>query len=281
MTQNMERTYLLVGTVTKDLLPADSFSTGGTVTYAATIAEKLGWQPVIVTRATPDFMPPAHLRNTAWHILPAAAMTTFRNIYYPEGRVQIIGPIAESISAADIPADCRQAAIIHLCPLAQDVMPDVTTVFGEGLLTATPQGWLRQWNKKGVVSLGGWQKLEKILTKLEAAVISLEDIEENWQIAEQWAEQIPILIVTEGEAGCTIFYQDTRQSVPARPATPIDPTGAGDMFATAFFIRLYETKDLWVSARFANVTASMAIEREGVAGVPSRTEIEAYLAQNP
>jgi sugar/nucleoside kinase (ribokinase family) len=281
MTKNMERTYLLVGTVTKDLLPDNSFTTGGTVTYAATIAEKLGWQPVIVTRATPEFTRPPYLHNTTWHILPASEMTTYRNIYYPEGRVQIIGPIAESISATDIPPACREAAIVHLCPLAQDVMLDVTTVFGEGLLTATPQGWLRQWNEEGVVSLGGWQKLENILSKLEAAVISLEDIKENWQIAEQWAKQIPILIVTQGEVGCTIFYQDTRQSVPPRPASPTDPTGAGDVFATAFFIRFYETRDLRLSARFANVAASMAIEREGVSGAPTRAEIEAYLAENP
>ena len=70
-------------------------------------------------------------------------------------------------------------------------------------------------------------------------------------------------------------------AVPPRPAEPTDPTGAGDVFAAAFFIRYHETDDLWQSAYFANVVASMAIERSGPEGVPARDEVEAYIAQHP
>ena len=98
----------------------------------------------------------------------ASNTTTFCNVYYPTGRVQTIGPIAESIQAPDIPDDCRRAAIAHLCPLAQDVDPTVGVVFGDTLLTATLQGWLRQWDEQGIVSLGQWQKMEdQILPQLQ------------------------------------------------------------------------------------------------------------------
>ena len=281
MTKLIDRTYLLVGTVTKDLLSDGGSTTGGTITYAATIAKNMGWQPVIVTRAAPDFIPPVHLADAEWRVLPSAQTTTFRNEYFPDGRRQTIGPIAPAIAPADIPADCHQANLVHLCPLAQDVEPDVSTVFENSLLTATLQGWLRQWDRRGIVSLGGWQKMENILPKLHAAVISIEDVEHDWGIVEKWLGQANILIVTQGEEGCTVFRDGQCWTVPPRPSHPVDPTGAGDIFAAAFFIRFYETENLWQSARFANVTASMAIERRGVAEAPNRDEVESYLAQNP
>jgi hypothetical protein len=282
MTQYTEQTYLLVGTVTKDLLPDNSFTIGGTITYASTIVKSLGWRPIIVTAAASDFRPPDYLAGVDWHILPSPETTTFRNEYTPQGRQQTIGPIARSIKAADVPPDCRQATLVHLCPLAQDVEAAVTTVFNiNTLLVATLQGWLRQWNSQGLVSLGGWQEVVEILPKLQAAVISIKDIEDDWNFAKMWAAHIPILIVTQGQEGCTIFCQGQKMAVPPRPSRPIDPTGAGDVFATAFFIRFYETGQMWQSAYFANVTASMALERPGPEGVPDLAEIEAYIARNP
>jgi sugar/nucleoside kinase (ribokinase family) len=88
-------------------------------------------------------------------------------------------------------------------------------------------------------------------------------------------------VVTEGEKGCTVFHQGLPFSVPPRLAYPIDPTGAGDVFAAAFFVRLSENDDLGQAAYFANVTASMAIERPGPEGAPDRVEVEAYIAEHP
>lgn len=276
------QTYLLIGTVTKDLLPDNNFTIGGTVTYATVVVKTLGWQPVVVTTAASDFVPPSYLADIDWRILPSPHTTTFRNEYDSAGnRHQTIGPICKPINTADIPADCRQTSLVHLCPLAQELDPSITKIFDNSFLVSTPQGWMRQWNSQGAVSLGAWVGADKILPTLHAAVISIEDIEGQWEIAYNWAVQIPILIVTQGEDGCTVLYQGKKIAVPPRPARPVDPTGAGDVFAAAFFIRFHETGDLWQSARFANVTASMAIERPGPEGVPTRQEIESYLAENP
>lgn len=279
----IHQTYLLVGHVTKDLLPDNSFTTGGTVTYATVVVKNLGWQPIVVTAAASDFTPPPYLASVDWRVLPSAETTTFRNQYDAQGnRRQTIGPLARPINQQDIPTDCRQAALVHLCPLAQELPPSITTAFGRNsVLVATPQGWMRQWDTQGLVSLGEWQGVNEILPRLSVAVISIEDVEGNWSIAERWASQIPVLIVTLGEKGCAIFSHSQRQTVPPRPVQPVDPTGAGDVFAAAFFIHFYETGNLWQSARFANVTASMAIERRGPEGVPNRSQVEAYLAQNP
>ena len=282
MNQPHPLTYVLIGTATKDLQTNGSFTIGGTVTYATVVAKKLGWQPIVVTAVNPAFQPIPFLRDVTWHLLPSPETTTFRNEYDQQGnRHQTIGPIGRAITAAEIPERCRDATIVHLCPLAQEIKPNTTQIFKAELLGATPQGWMRRWDAQGRVSLGDWYGAAEVLPRLNVAVISIEDVEGNWYIAENWAAQTETLIVTEGDAGCTIFNRGNRVSVPPRPAQPIDPTGAGDIFAAAFFIHYYESKNLWQSARFANVVASMAIERPGPEGSPERIEVESYLAQHP
>lgn len=275
------RTYLLVGHVTKDLLPDQGFTIGGTVTYASVVARNLGWQPRIITPAGVDFVPPAYLADLEWCILPSPETLTFRNLYDAHGsRTQIIGPFSSPVTAADISAACAEADLVHLCPLAPNIAPDIVTAFAGARLVSTPQGWLRRWDERGVVSLGDWLGAAEILPKLRAAVISIEDVEGNWHMAESWAARTSILVVTQGELGCTVIAGGEHLQVPPRPAQPIDPTGAGDVFAAAFFICLEETGDVWQAARFANVTASMAIERHGPEGAPDRSEIETYLQQH-
>ena len=43
----------------------------------------------------------------------------------------------------------------------------------------------------------------------------------------------------------------------------VDATGAGDIFAAAFFWRLYVTRDPWEAARFATHLASFCSQEEG------------------
>ncbi|MCB0212609.1 MAG: hypothetical protein KDJ52_24915 [Anaerolineae bacterium] len=282
MSQQNNKSYLLIGHVTKDVLPNGEFMHGGTVTYGSVVAKKMGWKPIVVTAASPNFSPLPFLADIDWHILPSADTTTFCNTYDTEGnRQQIIGPIARSIRPDDIPFAYLSAPIVHLCPLNEEVPTSMPSRFEESLVITTPQGWMRQWDAQGRVSRKEWDDADKLLPNVNAAVISIEDIEGNWSIAEQWAVLAPVLIVTQGAEGCTIFSDGQRQQVPPRPAQPTDPTGAGDVFATAFAIRLEESHDLWEAARFANVTASMAIERQGPEGAPDRTEVEDYLAEHP
>jgi sugar/nucleoside kinase (ribokinase family) len=54
----------------------------------------------------------------------------------------------------------------------------------------------------------------------------------------------------------------------------LDATGAGDVFAAAFFVRLHKTRDPWEAARFATLIASRSVTRLGLDGVPTKQEIE-------
>jgi ribokinase len=65
------------------------------------------------------------------------------------------------------------------------------------------------------------------------------------------------------------------------PVQAIDTVGAGDCFNGAFAVALLEGQDPWAAARFANAAAAISVTRRGAqASMPSRTEVDAFLAKN-
>jgi sugar/nucleoside kinase (ribokinase family) len=59
----------------------------------------------------------------------------------------------------------------------------------------------------------------------------------------------------------------------------VDATGAGDVFAAAFFVRLLTTRDPWEATRFATLLASHSVTRAGLDGIPTPREIEECLLE--
>lgn len=72
------------------------------------------------------------------------------------------------------------------------------------------------------------------------------------------------------------MYADGRLlDVPPITASEVDATGAGDVWAAAFAIRLVETDDVTLAANFASAAAAISIERRGMRGIPTRGEVAA------
>ena len=69
--------------------------------------------------------------------------------------------------------------------------------------------------------------------------------------------------------------------VPAYPARQVDPTGAGDVFAVAYLVSYFESRDPFASALFASCVASLSVEAMGLASVPTREQIEKKMAKFP
>ena len=66
------------------------------------------------------------------------------------------------------------------------------------------------------------------------------------------------------------------------PVQPVDTVGAGDCFNGAFAVALLEGNDPWAAARFASAAAAISVTRRGAqASMPSRAEVDAFLAQRP
>jgi hypothetical protein len=266
--------YAAIGHVARDLTP-DGPVLGGTVAYATLTARALDYSPGVVTACASD-LDLTPLDGIALACLPSAFSTTFENIYGPHGRTQFIRAEAEPLSAEAIPIHWLRAPIIHLAPLAREVDPGLASALDGAFVGLTPQGWLRRWDADGRVhqSVEAWPEADAVLPHASATVLSLVDIDGDWAVAEQWARHARVLVITQGEEGCTVFVrgQGARQFRAPR-VQEVDPTGAGDVFAAAYFIHYYETEDPWASAKFANHVAAISVTRSGLASVPSRDEV--------
>jgi sugar/nucleoside kinase (ribokinase family) len=88
-----------------------------------------------------------------------------------------------------------------------------------------------------------------------------------------------VLAVTEGAAGCVLYWHGDRRRINTPKIAEVDATGAGDVFAAAFFTRLYATRDPWEAARFATLLASHSVARAGLDGIPTEQEIQSCLVE--
>lgn len=264
--------YVVIGHITQDLTPQGPV-VGGTAAYAACTARALGCRVGVVTSACRDLDVRAALPGIAVCCLPAEATTTFENIYAPGGRRQFVRAVARRLDEAAVPPDWRRAPIVHLGPVAQEVDPALVYAFPLALIGVTPQGWLRHWGEDGEVSPCAWVQAQRVLAQATAVVLSPEDVGGDEALLADYARQAHILVVTRGRAGSTVTWMGETRHFPAPPVTEVDPTGAGDVYAAAFFVRLYETRDPWEAARFATCLAARSVTRPGLAGTPTPEDI--------
>jgi sugar/nucleoside kinase (ribokinase family) len=96
---------------------------------------------------------------------------------------------------------------------------------------------------------------------------------------EAMASATRVLAVTEGPAGARLYWNGDLRRFRAPDREEVDATGAGDIFAAAFFWRLYATRDPWAAARFATHLASFSISRSGLEGIPTQEEIQTCLVE--
>lgn len=282
---------LAIGTVTRDIATADPAATdyvlGGTVSFAAVTAARLGRRPAVLTRAGKDIELSALGALADLHVLPCANTTTFANLYSRDGRIQYCYTPSPPIAAEDIPPQLRAPQIALLGPLVNEVKSEVASIFdSETIVAAVPQGWMRRWDEDGRVYPTPWIDMAEILPHLDALILSIEDIDGDLGQVEEFLKYVALVVLTEYRDGSTIYRRRPGSEteivpIPPRPADEVDPTGAGDIFAAAFLLRLDETGDPLDSARYANVTASFGVEGKGVTGIPSHERVLDYMARHP
>lgn len=272
--------FLTIGHIAKDIIPG-GYTLGGTVTYASATALRLGRRPAVITRIGQDLILPELYDDIELLALPSPATTTFENVYTPQGRVQTIHAVADSIGPDDIPPAWREMpSIVLLGPLCNEVLPDVATLFPKPTLGVVPQGWMRYWNGQGHVYHKPLDCASVVLQQADVLVLSVEDVDYDLSLAACYHELVEIMVLTRSDYGCDVYLHGEIIPVAPRLANQVDPTGAGDVFTAAFLIRLQETGDPIQAARFANVVASFSIEGLGTSHIPTRQQVEAWLAEN-
>lgn len=264
--------YLVIGHITRDLTPEGS-RLGGTATYSTLTAAALGLRVGVVTSWGME-LPLGLLHEIPIVSYPAESSTTFENINTDRGRVQIIHKIAPSLDLNLIPEPWRNVPIVHLGPVAQEVEPGLVRYFPSALIGLTPQGWLRAWDENGRVYHTEWPEASYLLGQAGAVVISLEDVDNDEDRIEEMAASCRILAVTDAARGSRLFWNgDVRRFIPPI-VTEVDATGAGDIYAAAFFSRLYSTRDPWEAARFATLLSAYSVTRPGLEGIPTSEEVK-------
>ena len=267
--------YLVIGHITRDLIPG-GWRLGGTATFSALTASRLGLSVAVLTSShTPPELgqyPRVHVVN-----VPAIQDTVFENIYTPSGRIQYLRSVASVITPAELPAAWKQVPIVHLGPVAQEVSPLFLEEFPSSLLGLTPQGWLRGWDGTGRVFPMPLSQAEALLAKASCVILSLEDLGGNQHILDAMAGMTRLLVETRGIEGSVVYEQGKKTIVPAFEVHEVDPTGAGDVFATAFLIRYHEVNEPVAAAEFGNCVASFVIEGPGTSTIPDRDQVEKRL----
>lgn len=280
-------TFLALGHVTRDLLPGDSFTLGGTVTFAALTAYQLGLAAALVTCADEKLLAllPGLLPGVALAVRSAEVTTAFENSYVAGFRTQYLRERAPLLDLTDIPSTWLDAPVLLLAPLAQEIplalVQSLSRPVGS-LLAATPQGWLRRWDSDGRVWPASWEQAETLLPLLDVLILSHDDLlpfADNQRdvveaILASWSMRVPFLIATDGRAGATLFEHGKTKRFPAYPAREVDPTGAGDVFAAAFLVHFHQHHDPYEATNFANCVASLSIEHPGFSGIPTLAQIQ-------
>jgi sugar/nucleoside kinase (ribokinase family) len=138
---------------------------------------------------------------------------------------------------------------------------------------------MRKWDENGQVAAGAWENNEQALRYAGAVVMSVEDINRDLELVEEMAHKTRLLCLTEAEARPVLHWNGDRRRFRPPVMEEVDGTGAGDIFAAAFFVRLYHTRDPWEAARFATQLAARSVARVGLKGIPTLQEIEECLTE--
>ena len=265
--------FLVIGHVTKDL-QQDGYTVGGTVTFASLTACNLGQRTAVVTRASPDLNLARVYQGVEVLRLPSPATSTFQNLYSTNGmRTQYLRAVADPIKAEDIPPAWREARIVLLGPLTNELEGGIARVFPNSLIGVTPQGWMRRWDGDGRVFPKPWEGAAEVLDYARVVVFSENDVERDEKAIQTYARLADILVVTKGARGATVYHRGEVRHFPAFETIEVDPTGAGDVFAAAYLIELERSGDPYAAAHFANCVASFNVEKPGTEGIPTLEQV--------
>jgi 1D-myo-inositol 3-kinase len=265
--------FVSIGHITHDLV-GNGITPGGPALYSTCTARNLGAPTGMITSFSRPLLHPFLLHGIEICCKESQYTTTFANLYSDTGeRRQLIESVADQIEPDQVPKAWRSANIVNLCPVANEYRTDIVHLFDQALIGVCPQGWMRRWDNEGHVFRKNWDSFKEVLPYVDLVFFSEEDVANPEEVVQTYLAYVKLVVVTRGKRGANVYFGQEEHHVPAFQAIEIDPTGAGDVFATAFLMKYFETRDPLESARFANCVASFVVEKEGIYGIPSQKDV--------
>src|SRR2546421_93273 len=249
----------------------------GGALHAGFPADRLGLSAGILTSHAHDF--PLDLIPSRIEVVsvPAPATTVFEHHVTDDEREMRVLSAAAPLGEADVPEDWRDAGLVLLAPVINEVDARLAAAFGEASVAAEAQGWLRGLGRDGAVRTVRWETATQALRSLQALFLSASDVRGQESAMTEWVQRVPIAVVTAGRDGALLYVNGERYEVRARPALEVDPTGAGDVFAATFLARYRRGADPWDAAEAATCAASLSVEGVGWSAVPDAAGLQAAL----
>jgi hypothetical protein len=267
---------VIAGNATLDRADDGSWRPGGPALYSARIARELGARVTVVTRLGPTF-DTAEFAGAEIVALAAPDTCRYALDYDSRGtrRLALLSP-GSQIHDNDITIAGRPEALI-LAPAYHEFDGLPTTA--APIVAVCLQGALRTTDADGNIIPAPDAKscAAPFLRPGVFAFYSQDDTADPDALARFIASEGATAIVTRGHAGATVVTATETVDYEAIPAHEVDPTGAGDCFATAFVVMLAETGDREAACSFAIAAGSLAVEGPGLSGVPTRARIEERL----
>jgi sugar/nucleoside kinase (ribokinase family) len=208
----------------------------------------------------------------------ADSPTMFVNEYRAGRREQVVPHWAGPIDLRGLPPHWRNAKVLHLGPVAQEIDQKDTGSLTPEFLGVTPQGWMRDWPRSGgKVKLTHLRIAPNLLSRIDGVIVSEEEISLSRDTVDNVGSR-RLAVITRGEWGSRVIYAGQHQELPGYKVAARDLTGAGDVFATAFFIKATDRSVSAVNAaRFANAVAALSLREIGPKGIPTLDEVTEFL----
>jgi sugar/nucleoside kinase (ribokinase family) len=268
-----------VGHVVRDV-QQEGWRLGGTVTFAAVQAQRLGLTSAIVTRHGPEIDIERELPSVDVLSLPAGRSTVFQNVYQGSERQQIVLQQAERLTPDDIPDAWRSAPVVLLGPVCGELDVSQPVTFSDSLVGVSAQGWLREVTPDLRVRRVAWNG-KAFWLGCDILFVSEEDLGDHPEQVDRWAADVPLVAMTRAGRGARVYAEGDRRKIDGFPANERDPTGAGDVFAAAFLVRYHESRAVEEAARFASAAAACSVEGTGIKAIAVRDESEERMARHP
>lgn len=269
--------YLALGHVTLDRQPDGQFLPGGTVLYSTVQAAQLGLRAAIVTAGNPAELAPQlapYQSAVTIAIQPTAATTIFVNVGVGAARRQTLPSWAGPIT---LPVPLPASKIVHLGPVARELDPATLPAFPPTTFVgATPQGWLRRWDAAGHVTEHELTLPSALTQRLDALILSETEAQRATSVVAAVREH-GLVVITRDAEGCLLLNRTSATPVSTHQYPFLDDTGAGDIFAAAFFTALSERQSPTDAAAFANAAAGLSLAQRGPTASVTREQILATL----
>lgn len=276
----MQFDYTTVGHVTVDVFEDGSRRIGGTAFYSALQAARLGRRTLILTsgleREIEQLIEP-YRDELELRVLPAAHTTALLTRGAGASRSQSVlawaGPIDAQLEL--------DTSILHLAPVARESPRDWRG--NAHFVGLTPQGLAREWARPGkqIQQTQPSTEAAAVADRCHAVVVNEHERASCMQLIDRAGAARAVVAITAGARPTTILEPGREEIALAVPALEhaVEDLGAGDVFASAFFIALSDGRSASDAAGFANAAAAVRMSGVGADAIGGLAAIQARLDQ--